>query len=282
MPELPEVETIARSLRDGRGDAASILGSTIEHVSVLWERSIAAPTVAEFIRSIEGQVIQRIERRGKYIVITLSHDTLLIHLRMSGDLRVEQCDGHAAPALKKHDRVVFSLQGDKRLIFEDARKFGRIWLLEDPQCELAKLGPEPLSDQLTADVFHAMLQQSKRQLKPLLMDQTFLAGLGNIYTDEALFKARLHPLMKAQALTREQAAALLRAIKDTLQDGIRKNGASIDWVYRGGDFQNHFFVYGRKGQPCRVCGTPIERLVVGQRGTHICPHCQMQNKEDVA
>ena len=282
MPELPEVETIARSLRNGRGDAASILGGTIEHVSVLWERSIAAPAVAEFIRSIKGQVIERIERRGKYIVITLSRETLLIHLRMSGDLRVEQFDGHAAAALKKHDRVVFFLQGNTRLIFEDARKFGRVWLLEDPQRELAKLGPEPLSDQLTADVFHAMLRQSKRQLKPLLMDQTFLAGLGNIYTDEALFKARLHPLMMAQALTREQAAALLSAIKDTLQDGIRKNGASIDWVYRGGDFQNHFFVYGRKGQPCLVCGTPIERLVVGQRGTHICPHCQAQNKEDVA
>jgi formamidopyrimidine-DNA glycosylase len=282
MPELPEVETIARSLRDGRGNTTSILGGTIERVSVLWERSIAAPTAAEFIRSIRGQVIHHIERRGKYIVISLSHDTLLIHLRMSGDLRVEQTAGELVPALKKHDRVVFYLQGNTRLIFEDARKFGRVWLLEDPQRELAKLGPEPLSEQLTADVFYAMLQQHKRQLKPLLMDQTFLAGLGNIYTDEALFKARLHPLMMAQALTPEQAAVLLRAIKDILQDGIRKNGASIDWVYRGGDFQNHFFVYGRKGQPCQVCGTPIERLVVGQRGTHICPHCQLQNNEDVA
>jgi formamidopyrimidine-DNA glycosylase len=282
MPELPEVETIARTLRDGRGDVDSILDHTIEHVSVLWERSIAAPTVPEFLRRIQGQSIQQVGRRGKYIVITLSHDTLLVHLRMSGDLRVEQRSEHDGPALRKHDRVIFSLNEKICLIFEDARKFGRIWLLTDPQVEVGKLGPEPLSEQLTADAFYAMLCRHKRQLKPLLMDQTFLAGLGNIYTDEALFKARLHPLMMAQALTPEQAAVLLRAIKDILQDGIRKNGASIDWVYRGGDFQNHFFVYGRKGQPCQVCGTPIERLVVGQRGTHICPHCQLQNNEDVA
>ena len=278
MPELPEVETIARTLREGRGEVNSILGTTIERASVLWERSIAAPSVPEFLRRIQGQVVHHIGRRGKFIVITLTEDTLLVHLRMSGDLRVEMDGDPAMLPLKKHDRVVFYLQGNKRLVFEDARKFGRIWLLADSQVELGKLGPEPLSEELTPAAFYTMLCRHKRQIKPLLMDQTFLAGLGNIYTDEALFKAKLHPLMGAQELTSQQAGELLTAIKETLREGIKRNGASIDWVYRGGDFQNQFFVYGRKDQPCLVCGTPIERLVVGQRGTHICPQCQMIKK----
>ncbi|HAF60801.1 MAG TPA: DNA-formamidopyrimidine glycosylase [Anaerolineaceae bacterium] len=283
MPELPEVETIARTLREGKGEVHSILEHTIEHASVLWERSIATPSIPEFLRRIQGQVVQHIGRRGKYIVMTLSEDTLLVHLRMSGDVRVEQdvADVSSVP-LKKHDRVVFYFQENERLVFEDARKFGRLWLLADPQVELGKLGPEPLSEELTPAEFATMLRQHKRQLKPLLMDQTFLAGLGNIYTDEALFKAKLHPLMVAQDLNFEQAGALLIAIKETLQEGIRRNGASIDWVYRGGDFQNQFFVYGRKDKPCLVCGTPIERLVVGQRSTHICPQCQVNYQEDIA
>ncbi len=277
MPELPEVETIARSLSQGRGTGSTILGCTIEDVSILWERSIATPSAVEFKQRIQGQTIREISRRGKYIVVSLSHDTLLFHLRMSGDLYTKPAsvqDGEEAAG--KHDRVIFFFQNGQRLIFEDARKFGRIWLLADPQDELGDLGPEPLSEAFTADQFQRMLQSSKRLLKPLLMDQTFLAGLGNIYTDEALFKAKLHPLTIANQLNTEQAAILFKVIRETLLEGIQRNGASIDWVYRGGDFQNHFFVYGRKGEACLICGTPIERIVVGQRGTHFCPACQMK------
>ena len=275
MPELPEVETITRSLRQEKRTGFSVLGQTIEDVVILWKRTIAVPTVEEFKQRIKGQVIREVSRRGKYIVMSLSTDTLLFHLRMSGDLYRKS---KAKPG--KHERVIFILGNGQRLVFEDARKFGRIWLLSDPQEELGNLGPEPLSEALTPDQFYQMLKSKKRQLKPLLMDQSFLAGLGNIYTDEALFKAKLHPLTKANELNADQTAALLCAIRDTLREGIRRNGASIDWVYRGGDFQNHFCVYGRKGEPCSVCGTPIERIVVGQRGTHFCPSCQKRNSAE--
>jgi len=272
MPELPEVETITRSLCQDKRTGYSVLGQTIEDVVILWERSIAVPGAAAFKKRILGQVIREVGRRGKYIVMSLSTDTLLFHLRMSGDLYLKS---ETEPG--KHDRVIFTLGNGQHLVFEDARKFGRIWLLSDPQQELGDLGPEPLSEALTVDQFYQMLKTKKRQLKPLLMDQTFLAGMGNIYTDEALFKAKLHPLTGANDLSCEQAAILLGAIRDTLLEGIRRNGASIDWVYRGGDFQNHFCVYGRKGEPCPVCGTPVERIVVGQRGTHFCPSCQKRH-----
>jgi formamidopyrimidine-DNA glycosylase len=160
------------------------------------------------------------------------------------------------------------------LVFNDTRKFGRVWLVRDPDEVLSGLGPEPLGDEFTAQTLYAGLQSRRRQLKPLLLDQSFLAGMGNIYTDEALHMARLHPLAPSDSVDLEQARALWGAIRSVLQEGIRRNGASIDWVYRGGEFQNYFRVYDREGQPCPVCGTAIERLVVGQRGTHVCPHCQ--------
>ncbi len=139
---------------------------------------------------------------------------------------------------------------------------------------VSKLGPEPLDLSLTPDDFFNRLQLRSRQLKPLLLDQTFIAGLGNIYTDEALHLARLHPLRGSDTLTYQEAERLLAAIRTVLTEGIRTEGASIDWVYRGGGFQNNFRVYGRAGEPCPVCGTPIERIIVGQRGTHFCPVCQ--------
>ena len=139
----------------------------------------------------------------------------------------------------------------------------------------ARLGPEPLDGSLTGEILHQRLQNRKRQIKPLLLDQGFIAGLGNIYTDEALNLARIHPLTRANGLTRKQAEALLIAIRTVLAEGIRRNGASIDWVYQGGDFQNYFRVYQRTGEPCPVCGTSIQKIVVGQRGTHFCPVCQV-------
>lgn len=277
MPELPEVETIVRSLRDSTGEyRASVIGDTVTHADVLWARTLAAPGSDAFRQCITGQALSAINRRGKFLVFTLTGSTLLIHLRMSGDMRVEestQAGGSPRPYLK-HDRLGLVFSSGSRMVFNDTRKFGRAWLLDDPSVVLEALGPEPLDETLTPADFFGMLTSRSRQLKPLLMDQSFLAGLGNIYTDEALHLARLHPLALSGNLTPEDANRLLVAIREVLREGIRRNGASIDWVYRGGEFQNHFHVYGRKGQPCPTCGTPVERLVVGQRGTHICPACQ--------
>jgi formamidopyrimidine-DNA glycosylase len=161
-------------------------------------------------------------------------------------------------------------------VFNDTRKFGRVWLTAKPEEFLGRLGPEPLEADFTPQWLHTALHRKHRQLKPLLLDQSFLAGLGNIYTDEALHMARLHPLAASDSITLEQAEKLHGAIHNVLNDGIRRNGASFDWVYRGGEFQNYFRVYDRKGQECPVCGTKIERILVGQRSTHFCPECQVR------
>jgi formamidopyrimidine-DNA glycosylase len=189
---------------------------------------------------------------------------------MSGDLLVKP----AGTPPETHDRLVLGLDGDIQLVFNDARKFGRVWLVDEVDRVVENLGPEPLDEGLTAEDLFNRLHATRRQLKPLLLDQTFLAGLGNIYVDEALNLAKLHPLTPANTLTQEQAGRLLESIRTVLRDGILRNGASIDWVYRGGDFQNYFRVYQRTGEPCPACGTPIARIIVGQRGTHFCPYCQ--------
>jgi formamidopyrimidine-DNA glycosylase len=274
MPELPEAETIASNLRQGSHGMPSLLGRRITGAQLLWGRTLETPAFSEFNRRVLGQVIENIWRRGKFIVFSLSSDTLLIHLRMSGDLLVE---ARSAP-LARHHRLILELDGDIRLAFNDARKFGRAWLVADPATVLKALGPEPLDLDLTPGMFYQRLQSHHRQLKSLLLDQTFLAGLGNIYTDEALHLAKLHPLTLAHSLSLPEAERLLDSIRYVLQEGIQRNGASIDWVYRGGDFQNYFRVYQRTGEPCPVCSTPIQRIIVGQRGTHFCPTCQTIHK----
>lgn len=271
MPELPEVETIAGLLNRGTDIHPPIPGSVIHDVHLLWERSLAEPTPGEFGRRIIGQLIHAIGRRGKFLVFELSQDFLLIHLRMSGDILVERRD---AP-FPSFARLLLNLSNGWRIAFCDARKFGRIWLVNDASHILGSLGPEPLDVKFTEQEFLSLLKQHHRQLKPLLLDQRFLAGMGNIYTDEALNLAGLHPLMNSSQVTEEQATRLLRSIRIVLKEGILRNGASIDWVYRGGDFQNYFRVYQRTGKACPECGTPIERLRVGQRGTHFCPRCQI-------
>ncbi|MFM8321298.1 MAG: bifunctional DNA-formamidopyrimidine glycosylase/DNA-(apurinic or apyrimidinic site) lyase [Chloroflexota bacterium] len=266
MPELPEVETIRRSLRP------ALLGQRIAAAGVLWGRTLAAPEAGAFCARLPGQAVVELGRRGKFLIVRLSRETLLVHLRMSGDLLVEPPGAPPAP----HLRLWIEFEGGQRLAFVDPRKFGRVWLTPDPDAVLAGLGPEPLDDEFTPAQLHARLAAARRQLKPLLLDQSFIAGLGNIYTDEALHLARLHPLMRSHQVDESQAGRLWQAIRSVLEEGIRRNGASIDWVYRGGDFQNYFRAYQRTGQPCPACGATIERLVVGQRGTHICPACQVQ------
>jgi formamidopyrimidine-DNA glycosylase len=270
MPELPEVETIARNLRQGEKGGPSLIDKRIGMAHIYWERTLVEPAPDEFIRRIAGQVIQKITRRGKFLIFQLSADTLLIHLRMSGDLLIEP----VSTPPDRHQRLSLDLDKGWRLSFVDPRKFGRAWLVTDPQTVLTHLGPEPLDPELTSESFYQMLQKHTRQLKPLLIDQAFLAGLGNIYVDEALHLAKLHPQIIASTLDGAKAAQLLSSIRLVLEEAIFRNGASIDWVYRGGDFQNHFRAYQRTGEPCPLCGTPIARMIVGQRGTHYCPTCQ--------
>jgi formamidopyrimidine-DNA glycosylase len=189
---------------------------------------------------------------------------------MSGDLRVEP----ETDPVQKHDRLILHFQDGMRLVFNDTRKFGRVWLASDPEAILADLGPEPLDPGLTDEIFYQRLNRLHRQIKPLLLDQSFLAGVGNIYSDEALHLAGIHPLTPSNQISAPKAASLLAAVREVLEEGIRRNGASIDWVYRGGDFQNHFRVYQRSGEACLTCGTAVERRQIGQRSTHFCPVCQ--------
>lgn len=271
MPELPEVETIVNNLRAGNSSHPSIVGMRITGVEVLWNRSVAIPDLVTFKQVVTGRRIEAINRRGKYLVFNLDADNfLLIHLRMSGDLLVES----QSQPISTHVRVIFNLENGMRLGFHDARKFGRVWLTKNPDDVLSALGPEPLDETLSAEAFYDRIHSRHRQLKPLLLDQSFIAGLGNIYTDEALFLAGLHPLTISDQLLFQQANQLLDSIRQVLTEGIRRNGASIDWVYRGGDFQNYFHVYQRNGEDCQRCGSLIQRAVVGQRGTHFCPKCQ--------
>jgi formamidopyrimidine-DNA glycosylase len=247
-----------------------LVGRNRARMDLRWVRTLATPSVRKFKEQVKGQQILGVSRRAKFLNLQLSTFNLLVHLRMSGDLFIKE--GNNPP--EKHDRLRLFLSGDKILIFRDTRKFGRVWLTDDPATVIGRLGPEPLSDEFTPQWLYDNLRRRHRQLKPLLLDQTFLAGLGNIYTDESLHRARLHPLAASDSVKRKQAERLHEAIRATLAEGIRRNGASIDWVYRGGEFQNYFRVYDREGKPCPVCGTEIQRLVVGQRGTHICPKCQ--------
>ena len=266
MPELPEVETIARKLKP------HLVGKTIQEARLRWPRTLAFPTVRTFQGQVKGQVVQNVTRRAKYFILQLSDFSLLIHLRMSGDLQVKE--GNIKP--EKHDRMLLSLLSPEgrlsHLVFNDTRKFGRVWLTANPKEVLRNLGPEPLSKRFTPEWLHTALHSRHRLLKPLLLDQTFLAGLGNIYVDESLHRAKLHPLASSDSVTAEQARALRDSICTVLKEGIRRNGSSFDWVYRGGEYR--FRVYDRTGKPCPVCGTNIERITVGQRSTHFCPSCQ--------
>lgn len=273
MPELPEVETFVKSLTSGGMTGSPILNRPILFASLYWEKTLAAQDAGDFTAWFVGKSVAEVTRRGKYLMLRIGDRFLLIHLRMSGDLRTVPATG----AIGRHDRFSLTFVDGERLVFRDPRKFGRIWLTQGPETILAKLGVEPLSGALTADYLRVGFTKSARPVKSLLLDQEFIAGLGNIYTDEALFRAGIHPQTPANrvaGLGIERIEALRRAIQDTLSEGIRRNGASFDWVYRGGDFQNYFSVYGKKGESCPRCGAEIERIVVGQRGTHFCPRCQ--------
>lgn len=278
MPELPEVETVVRNLR------APLIGRKIISAWNDWPRTIATPEPAAFLARVQGQTVQRIDRRAKYIVCALDHDLLVIHLKMTGRLYVA-----AAHEPHQADRWVhlrLGLDNGQELRFSDARKFGRVYLTTEFAAisdGAAALGPEPLDEAFTLAAFRARFTgrggvPRSAPLKALLLDQTFIAGVGNIYADEALFRARLHPLRRADSLSEADIAALYATVQAALHDGIAYEGASINWYRKPdgsqGESQKHFYVYGRAGEPCRTCGQPIQKIRVAQRGTHFCPHCQ--------
>ncbi len=264
MPELPEVETVVRGLR------GPLVGRTFTGVTVRWPNSIKTP-ILELTNRLPGQRIEAITRRGKYLWFHLSAgDSLFLHLKMSGDLLV-------VPAHEPDDpyvRTVFNLDNHYQLRFKDTRKFGRVYLVHDPAAVIGRLGPEPLDEALTAARFAALFQRRAGRLKPLLLNQEFLAGVGNIYADESCHLARLDPRRPVNTLTAAELERLYHAIRQSLARGIMLKGASLDQVYRGGEFQNHFQVYGRTGEPCFSCGTEIQRIVLGGRSTHFCSTCQ--------
>jgi formamidopyrimidine-DNA glycosylase len=270
MPELPEVEYIARQLR------TELVGRTIVGARVEWPRTVAPLDPEDFRARAVGERVTGIGRRGKHLLIALgSGDTLLVHRRMSGNL-VFARPGEAVA----YTRACFDLDDGRRLIFSDPRKFGRIGVTgpEELRVALAALGPEPLDDTFTAEELAARLAGQGRAIKAVLLDQRRVAGLGNIYADEALFRAGIHPTRPAAGLTTAEIAALRAAIQTVLLTGIEHGGTTFgrhrDVFDEAGTNVDHLLVYRRTGQPCVRCGTPIQRLVVAQRGTHFCPRCQ--------
>lgn len=274
MPELPEVETIARDLK-----AAGLVGKTVSCAQVFWPRSIAAPGAAEFCRLMERREITAIGRRGKFLVFGLAGGrSMLLHLRMSGRLHLVA----AAAPRSAHEHVVIGFEDGSELRLHDTRKFGRIYLLEQAEKILGRLGPEPLGTEFSAGRLADMLASRCRLLKPLLLDQSFLAGLGNIYVDEALWEARLHPQRRSDSLSAAEVNALHAAIRRVLRRGIRNLGTSLGTgkanfysvSRRRGRNVEELKVFRRTGEPCPRCGGAIRRIIVGQRSTHLCPRCQ--------
>jgi len=272
MPELPEVETVARGLR------SLLIGRTIVNALVGWPRTIARPQEDEFAKSIVGRRVVSVGRRGKYVVIELDRGFLLVHLKMSGRLQVVRADD----LVDKHVHLLLDLDDGWQLRFRDVRKFGRVYLVEDPAEVTAGLGPEPLSDDFTLAEFRRLLARRKGRLKSLLLNQHFLAGLGNIYADEALYDSLLHPLRSADSLTSDEQVRLYESIRTVLSRAVESRGTTLsDGGYTDasgemGEYQERIAVYGRGGRPCLRCQSAIERMVIGGRSAHFCPRCQPQ------
>jgi formamidopyrimidine-DNA glycosylase len=276
MPELPEVETIVRRLRNGSEDYAPVPGNIIQDVKIFWKKIVDTPDVPTFRQDLVGKTVEDVQRRGKFLHFPLNEGHLIAHLRMSGDMLMEKRLDVNGKAIKKkdHDQAIFDFKSPWRLVLNSVRKFSRVYYVTDPQTVFGKLGPEPLGKAFSAEELYQRLHEHSRQIKPLLMDQSFIAGLGNIYADEILYTARIHPLRKSDSISRKEARALYDAMQKILTKAISKLGTSIDWMYRGGEYQNHFLVHQREGEPCPDCSGKVKKITVGQRSTYFCPSCQ--------
>ncbi|WP_096202719.1 DNA-formamidopyrimidine glycosylase [Bacillus sp. FJAT-45350] len=273
MPELPEVETVKRTLE------TLVVSKVIKEVEVSWPKMIKKPDdVIQFQQRLQGQRIEAVERRAKFLKFVLSEDVLVSHLRMEGRYGLFE-QGEES---NKHTHVVFRFTDGTELRYQDVRKFGTMHLFhkgeEDSSLPLSQLGLEPFANEFTADFLEKILKKTNRKIKVVLLDQKYVVGLGNIYVDEALFQAKIHPETKANELKKKQIVALRDAIVNTLEQAVNLGGSSIKSYVNGqgemGMFQQQLLVYGRKGEHCTRCGTEIEKTVVGGRGTHFCPKCQ--------
>jgi len=272
VPELPEVETIARDL------APLLQGRRIVDGAIEWPGVLDGMAVDDFRREVSGRRLERASRRGKYVLIFLSGDRVLsVHLKMSGQLVFRPV---GSPP-DRFVRAVLYLEGGDELRFADARKFGRIRLLDQAgfQALESNLGPEPLSAEFTVEKLASLLEGRSARIKPLLLDQRFIAGIGNIYADEALFVAGIHPMRQANSLSPQEVQRLRQAIRDVLRASVVNRGTTFDSYRDGfghqGSNQYALRVYRRHGKPCPRCGGFVGRIEVGGRGTHFCPQCQV-------
>jgi formamidopyrimidine-DNA glycosylase len=268
MPELPEVESLVRTLRSGK---PSLIGLRIRSVKLVWPGVLSGRSDDDGLAQLEGCGFASIGRLGKYLIFSLNcpgsqPHFLVVHLRMTGRLFLVP----DSAAIERHTRLALMLDHGLALRFDDPRKFGRVWLTDDPGTVTGGMGPDALT--IGPDEFAARLAGHRRQLKPLLLDQSFVAGIGNIYADESLFRAGLHPLTNSADLLPEETHRLHAAIRSVLGEAVAAGGANIDGVFKAGSFVVN--VYGREGAPCRICGTPVSKIRVGQRGTHFCGQCQ--------
>jgi len=265
MPELPEVETIRNEL------SHHIIGHTITGITLFWEGIVRQPTLEEFNSRIIGETITGVGRRGKYLFFSLtSGQTLVIHLKMTGSLWLTPPD--------RFIRAVIHLDGGVKIYFRDPRKFGVMWLVEDKNTVSAKLGPEPLEAGFTTETLAKALSGRKAPIKALLCDQNVIAGIGNMYADEALFLAKIHPMRAGGSLKPAEIKRLYNAIRQVLAAAIVNKGASVDTYFRPdgqiGTAHFQFRVAHRRGESCPICDTPLQRLPVRNRGSYFCPRCQ--------
>jgi len=268
VPELPEVETIKNEL------LPHILGREVTAVTLLWEGIVRRPSVEEFYSRVIGQRITGVTRHGKYLLFSLSSGEILVmHMKMTGSLLLDSADD-------RFTRAIIHLGDGTKLYFRDPRKFGAMWLTGDENTVADRLGPEPLEDGFTPEVLAQRLHNRVAPIKAILLDQAFLAGIGNMYADEALFAAGIHPLRQGGSLTRDEIERLHRAIRRVLWSAIGNKGASVQNYWRPGGEPGtahfEFKVAHGRGKECPNCGTPIRRITVRNRGTYFCPNCQAE------
>ncbi len=269
MPELPEVETVKNEL------LPHIVGKRITNITLLWEGIVRQPSVKEFRHRLIGQRITGLARRGKYLIFSLtSGEVLIIHLKMTGSLLLKPLSGDP----DRFIRAIIHMEGEAVLYFRDPRKFGVMWLVTEANSVIGKLGPEPFETNFTPQFLAQRLARRKAPIKAILLDQHFVAGIGNMYADEALFSAGIHPLKSGESLSQDEVERLHQAIKQVLWAAIGNKGASTNTYFRPsgeiGTAHFQFKVAHRRGQTCPVCGTPLERISIRNRGSYFCPKCQ--------